>query len=62
MRIRYSRFWQLKSWDGFMIPKPFATVDVVFDVLHAVPATADDDAFEAERVRLEQMLAAENSR
>ena len=62
VRIRYSRFWQLKSWDGFMIPKPFATVDVVFGVLHAVPATADDDAFEAERVRLEQMLAAENSR
>ena len=57
VRIRYSRFWQLKSWDGFMIPKPFSTVEVVFDVLHAVPATADDDAFEAERVRLEQRLS-----
>ena len=58
VRIRYSRFWQLKSWDGFMIPKPFATVEVTFDVLHEVPPTADDGEFEAERVRMERMLAA----
>ncbi len=60
VHIRYSRFWQLKSWDGFMIPKPFATVEVVFDILHAVPPTADDAAFEAERVRMEEMLTAGN--
>ena len=61
VRIGYSRFWELKSWDGFRIPKPFARVEIVFDALHEVPPTADDDAFEAERSRLEQMLAAENS-
>ena len=59
VHIRYSRFWQLKSWDGFMIPKPFATVEIIFDTLHEVPPTADDDEFESQRLRMEQMLAAE---
>ena len=29
MTINYkaSSFWELKSWDKFMIPKPFSTVD-----------------------------------
>jgi lysophospholipid acyltransferase (LPLAT)-like uncharacterized protein len=59
VRVRYSRCWRLKSWDGFMIPKPFATVEITFDTLYAVPPTADDAAFENERVRMEQMLAAD---
>ncbi len=59
VRISYSRFWELKSWDGFRIPKPFATVEITFDTLHKVPATADDAEFEVERVRMQQMLAAE---
>ena len=58
VRVRYSRFWELKSWDGFRIPKPFATVEIIFDVLHHVPPTTDDAAFESERVRMEEMLAA----
>ncbi len=61
VHVRYSRFWQLKSWDGFMIPKPFATVEIVFDTLHEVPPTADDAAFEKERVRIQEMLVAGNS-
>ena len=24
------RFWQLRSWDGFMIPKPFATITITW--------------------------------
>ena len=60
VRVRYSRCWQLKSWDGFMIPKPFATVEITFDTLHAVPPTADDAAFESERVRMQEMLVAGN--
>lgn len=58
VHVRYSRFWELKSWDGFRIPKPFATVEITFDVLHEVPPTADDAAFENERVRIEAVLAA----
>ncbi len=32
---RASAAWRLKSWDGFVIPKPFARVDVAY----AVPIT-----------------------
>ena len=58
VHVRYSRFWQLKSWDGFMIPKPFATVEITFDTLHEIPPTKDDGEFEAERVRMQEVLAA----
>jgi len=56
IHVTYSRFWQLKTWDGFMIPKPFATVEITFDILHQVPPTADEAAFEYQRLRLERML------
>ena len=26
-RVKPSRFWQLKTWDRFCIPKPFSTID-----------------------------------
>ena len=54
--VQYSRFWQLKSWDAFRIPKPFARVDITILPLHTVPPTPDDAAFEAERVKLETLL------
>jgi len=56
LRIRYSRFWRLKTWDGFMIPMPFAIVEITLDTLIRVSATADEAAFEAERVRVERLL------
>ncbi|CAA6827460.1 MAG: Protein of unknown function DUF374 [uncultured Sulfurovum sp.] len=27
-------YWQLKSWDKFVIPKPFATLDIYHQVIH----------------------------
>ncbi|MCE9612441.1 MAG: lysophospholipid acyltransferase family protein [Chthoniobacter sp.] len=56
IHVTYSSYWQLKTWDGFMIPKPFAKVHVTFDILHEIPATADDALFEYQRVRLERMM------
>lgn len=56
MHIAYSRCWRLKSWDGFMIPKPFAVVEITFDTLHHVNAASDEAEFEAERLRLECAL------
>ena len=58
VRVEYSRCWRLKSWDGFKIPKPFATVHITFDTLHQIPPTADEWAFEEERARLETRLRA----
>lgn len=33
IRVEYSRAWRLKSWDRFMIPRPFTRVRVIFDEL-----------------------------
>jgi lysophospholipid acyltransferase (LPLAT)-like uncharacterized protein len=56
IRVRYSRFWELNSWDRFQIPKPFARVDVTLLPLETIPSTVDKERFEAERVRLERIL------
>jgi lysophospholipid acyltransferase (LPLAT)-like uncharacterized protein len=56
IHVTYSSYWQLKTWDGFMIPKPFAKVHITFDILHTIPPTADETEFEYQRVRLERMM------
>lgn len=56
VRVCYSRSWRLKTWDGFMIPKPFSRVEIIFDTLHHVRATASEAEFESERLRLERLL------
>lgn len=60
IHVRYSRFWQLKSWDGFMIPWPFCTAEITFDLPHEVPRTADEAAFEEQRLLLERTLRQPN--
>ncbi len=56
IHVTFSRFWRLKSWDSFMIPKPFATIEVTFAELHHVPPTSTEEQFEAERERLEIVM------
>ncbi len=56
IHVTYSSYWQLKTWDGFMIPKPFSKVHITFDILHAIPPTAGETEFEDQRVRLERMM------
>jgi lysophospholipid acyltransferase (LPLAT)-like uncharacterized protein len=56
IHIRYSSAWRLKTWDRFVIPKPFSRVSVVFDEPHTIPADLDSDSFEAARVALENRL------
>ena len=56
VQVHYSSFWQLKTWDGFMIPKPFAEVTITFDPVVPVAMTTTEAEFEAERRRLEQLL------
>ncbi len=38
--VNYERFWQMKSWDGFRIPKPFSKVRVRI-VLPETPLSAE---------------------
>lgn len=56
VRIEYSRYWELKSWDAFRIPKPFAQVTVVFDEPRPAISTTTEEEFETERARLELWL------
>jgi lysophospholipid acyltransferase (LPLAT)-like uncharacterized protein len=47
--ISASRAWRLRSWDGFMIPKPFARVTVAYGTASVESGTARDAAAEAPR-------------
>ena len=57
IHVEYSRYLRAGRWDGFMIPVPFARVQVTLGPLHYVRETRDRAEFEGERLRLEQMLA-----
>jgi lysophospholipid acyltransferase (LPLAT)-like uncharacterized protein len=58
--IFYSRYWELKSWDAFRIPKPFARVDIHMLPLERIPPTDTPEAFEAQRARLEKIMREAN--
>lgn len=44
-----SRAWHMKSWDRFMIPKPFARVTIAYDTAPIEGTTAREAAAEAPR-------------
>ena len=56
LRIRYSGKLELKSWDGFQIPLPFARVDVVLDELVYFEEVQTAEQFEEARAGLEALL------
>ena len=49
---------QLKSWDGFQIPLPFARCEVTAGPVMFVPPDLDDAAYEMKRQELEKELRA----
>ena len=56
LTISVNRAWILKSWDRFLIPKPFSTISVHWDNLIPVPETLDDIAFETVRQEIEKRM------
>lgn len=54
--MEFSSCWRMKSWDRFIVPKPFSTVRVTFGERHHVRATTNEEEFEAERLRLEEAM------
>jgi lysophospholipid acyltransferase (LPLAT)-like uncharacterized protein len=54
--VTSSRAWHLKTWDGFMIPKPFATITVHFGEPTRVAGNTPAEAA-AQVARFEAMLA-----
>lgn len=56
IHVKYHSCWKLKSWDGFVIPKPFSRVEVVMAAPRSVPSQLDENAFEIERQEIERLL------
>ena len=46
VNLEYSSCWRLKSWDRFILPKPFSKVRVIFGAPHRVALTNDETEFE----------------
>ena len=57
IRAAASRAWRLRSWDRFLIPKPFARVDVTYGPLTPVMAGSPREAAE-QAPRLQAILDA----
>jgi lysophospholipid acyltransferase (LPLAT)-like uncharacterized protein len=57
--VAVNRAWRLKSWDRFLIPKPFAKVVLVYDMWYATSATARGAADSALEVggRIDALVA-----
>ena len=50
------RAWYFKSWDRFMLPKPFAKVYLRFGEMLDLTTGEGDEAFEEHRMRLQQIM------
>jgi len=58
INMEYSSCWRLKSWDRFILPRPFAKICVIIGQPHRVRSTNTVDDFEAERLRLQDAMMA----
>jgi lysophospholipid acyltransferase (LPLAT)-like uncharacterized protein len=56
LHVTYGSAWRLRTWDGFVVPKPFSRVTVTFDELLAVPKNLDEHGFEHWRRKIEQRM------
>lgn len=56
IHVRFSSAWRLKTWDRFVIPKPFSRVQVTFAEAITLTRGMDADTFEAERLKIETLL------
>jgi lysophospholipid acyltransferase (LPLAT)-like uncharacterized protein len=58
MNMEYSNCWRIKSWDRFIVPRPFAKVHVIIGRPHRVKSASTAEEFEAERLRLQDAMMA----
>ncbi len=56
--VNASRYWQLRSWDNFQIPKPGATLRLVMGEGIPVPPNLTEEQLEEWRLRVEAALMA----
>jgi len=53
-----SRYWQLKSWDGFIVPKPFSTITIAVGQPHYIDKQLKSDDLEEKRKMMEKEMMA----
>jgi lysophospholipid acyltransferase (LPLAT)-like uncharacterized protein len=56
IHMEYSSCWRLKSWDRFILPRPFAKLRAIFGAPIHVAPIAGTEQFEAERLRLQETM------
>jgi lysophospholipid acyltransferase (LPLAT)-like uncharacterized protein len=56
IHMEYSSCWRLKSWDRFIVPRPFARLRAIFGVPLRVAETPTPEEFEGERMRLQNAI------
>ena len=56
VNMEYSSCWRIKSWDRFIVPRPFAKVLVIIGQPDRVRSTSTDEEFEAVRLRLQNAM------
>jgi lysophospholipid acyltransferase (LPLAT)-like uncharacterized protein len=58
VNMEYSSYWRLKSWDRFILPRPFSKVRVIIGQSQHVRSTSTPEEFETERLRLQSVMMA----
>ena len=56
VHVRFASAWRLKTWDRFVIPKPFSRVEVTFAEAIHLPPGMDSATFENARLQIESLL------
>jgi len=56
VHVLFSSAWRLKTWDRFVIPKPFSRVVVTFAAPIFLPRGMDAEAFEKRRLEIENLM------
>ena len=56
IHMEYSSCWRMKSWDRFVVPRPFATLRAIFGAPIRTPPLDSAEQFEAEQLRLQSAM------
>jgi lysophospholipid acyltransferase (LPLAT)-like uncharacterized protein len=56
IHMEYSSCWRMKSWDRFVVPRPFATLRAIFGAPIRIPPLDGPEQFEAEQLRLQNAM------
>ncbi len=56
IHMEYSSCWRLKSWDRFVVPRPFANLRAILGKPIHIAALVGPEQFEAEQLRLQNAM------